>query len=131
MKRRIWACTGVVLAAAFLFGGTVALGDEEDGGAFAEGVCSEDSEYSIGLVPEVGLALEVEVETEEPHQAWRVKMVYNDGFFVERMHPRTDAEGAFHVRKVVGNSPAVDRLKVKAVNMETGEVCEGSLQAPL
>lgn len=131
MKRRLYAWTGVVLAAAFLLGGTVALGDEEDRGVFAEGLCSEGSAYVFAMVPEVGLALEVEVVSEEPGQHWKVRMVYNEGFFVQRMRAVTGDDGDFHVRKVVGNNSEVDRLDVLAVNLETGERCEGAVQGPL
>jgi hypothetical protein len=130
VKRPMWVLVAAMTLAA-LFSGGSAAGDEEDRGAFAEGLCSADSRYTFGMVPEVGLALEVEIETEAPGENWRIKMIFNDGFFIVKAAASADEEGEIKVRKVVGNNDQVDRLEVLAVNLDTGEECRGAVQALL
>jgi hypothetical protein len=121
----------IAMTLAALFSGASALGDEEDRGAFAEGLCSDGSRYTFGMIPEVGLALEVEIETEAPEQLWRVKLDFDDGFFIVKADTMGNEEGEVKFRKVVGNNDQVDRLEVVAVNVETHEVCVGAVQALL
>jgi hypothetical protein len=101
---------------------------EEDAVAGAQGVCSADSEYDLGLGLETGIDLEFGLETGVPGQAWMVRMRY-DSRIVVHMKVITDEDGGFEVRHVDANLPGRDTLHVVATNNRTGERCEGSIQA--
>jgi hypothetical protein len=104
------------------------LRGEEDAVAGAQGVCSGDSEYDLGLGLETGIDLEFGLETGVPDQAWMVRMHY-DSHIVVHMKVITDEDGGFEVRHVDANLPGRDTMHVVATNDRTGERCDGSIQA--
>lgn len=143
MKRPVWLLA-VALSLAALFSGASAIGEEEEGGAHAEGKCSDGSTYSIAIIPEIGLSMEVELspatttriirdEGGRPAQVrdrWWVLMTYNDHKIMDHRH-RADADGGFDLHRVMGNVPGVDHLEFEALNLDTKEDCWGTVQGDL
>jgi hypothetical protein len=86
------------------------------------------------MAPEVGLSFETEIEPGEEmtnrleRQTWHIVMVYRGGLVVDA-RVRTDEDGGVVVRRVWGNLRGVDIVEMKALNLDTGEECEGSLEA--
>jgi hypothetical protein len=141
VKRPVWLLVAAVTLAA-LFSGASALGDEEEGGAHAESVCSEGSLYSIAIMPEIGLSLEAEITpastTRLPvdeemasvslKERWSIKLLYND-ILVLDMRGREMDDGSFKRRVVMGNLEGADHLEIQATNLDSGETCWGTVQA--
>jgi hypothetical protein len=131
--RRSWLLA-VVLTLATVVSGASALGDEEEGGAHAESVCSGDSTYGMAIMPEIGLSFEVEINTppttthSPDGMRWRIELLYND-ILIQARTGRTGPHGGFNTRIVMGNLEGADHLEMNAVNLTTGETCWGTLQA--
>jgi hypothetical protein len=141
VKRPVWLLAAALTLAA-LFSGASAQGDEEEGGAHAESVCSDGSLYSIAIVPEIGLSLEAEISPASTtrgaageevasvsvKERWSIKLIYND-ILVLDMQGKERANGVFQRRVVMGNLEGADHLEMQAVSPDTGETCWGTVQA--
>jgi len=117
-------------AGAILGGATRAVGAEE-GGITAEGRCSASSTWGLTIAPEIGLAMEVEIESGVADEPWRVRLIYNGHLMLEELEYTEEPDGAFEIFKVENNAEGEDSVKVRAHNLETGEICWGQIQAEL
>jgi hypothetical protein len=96
----------------------------------AHGPCKGTSDYTVGLGRDIGVEMELEIETGIPGQVWDVQLYYNDHLLVS-IEKTTEADGGFEVRKQERNAVGKDAVQGIATNQETGEVCEVTLQADL
>jgi hypothetical protein len=144
VRKPIWLLVAAITFAA-IFSATSAVGDEEEGGAHAESVCSKGSTYSLAIMPEIGLSLETEISpastTRMPldeegasagvnrvRELWSIKLIYNDIVVMDK-YLREKFDGVFLTRVVMGNLEGADHLEMQATNVDSGETCWGTVQA--
>ena len=99
----------------------------EPGAAAAHGVCSADSTWEVTMNHDIGIEMEVHLETGVPDQPWTLRISY-DGDVVYRTRVTTEPDGGFEVRRQVRQLPGVDRVEFLATNDGTGEVCTAGIQ---
>jgi hypothetical protein len=107
-----------------------AQGGEEEGGFTAQGSCSMGSVWGLTMSQEVGVSLEVHLETGVPDQAWHVILGYNHHVLVKTTE-YTEDDGGFEFFKVENNAQGEDVGTVIATNLETGETCWGKLRVEI
>jgi hypothetical protein len=133
--RRSWLLA-VVLTLGTVFTGASALGDDEEAGVHSESVCDGGSTYAMAIIPEIGLSFEAEIATEptttHPPEGdrWKIEIQYND-HFIQRRVGRAGGGGGVNTRVVVGNAEGPDHMEMRAMNLDTGELCWGTLQGDL
>ena len=98
----------------------------KDGDIIHRGNCSANSDWKLKLSPENGrIEVEFEVDQNRVGDAWRVRIRHDgDLVFAGRRITRAPS-GSFQVRIVQGNRAGGDLFRGRAVNVRTGEVCDG------
>jgi hypothetical protein len=96
----------------------------------AQGHCSGASNYEQAMEQDIGVEMEIHIETGVADQPWNVEMRYN-GHLVFRGVQSTEADGGFEIKKQPPNKPGDDEFKATLRNTITGETCQGTLTAPL
>ena len=122
---RARAIVAATLMAVLLVGGaTQALA--KDGDVIRRGACSGPSDWKLKLSNENGrIEVEFEVDQNRVGDAWRVRIRHDgDLVFAARRITRAPS-GSFEVRIVQGNRAGADLFRGRAVNLRTGEVCDG------
>jgi hypothetical protein len=117
-------------AGALLGGATQAIGAEE-GGVTARGMCSESTFWQLTIAPEVGLEMEVKIESGVVDDPWRVRLAYNGHLMLDVLEFTEEPDGAFEIFKVENNAQGEDNVTLKARNTDTGEICWGGVEAEL
>ena len=98
----------------------------KDGEIIRTGACTNRSDWKLKLSPENGrIEVEFEVDTPRVGQAWRVKLFQNGNRFFLGTRTTLAPSGSFEVRVVRPNTTGTDSFRGRAVNLSTGEVCEG------
>jgi len=98
----------------------------KDGDVIRTGACTNRSDWKLKLSPENGrIEVEFEVDTPRVGQAWRVKLFQNGNRFFLGTRTTLAPSGSFEVRVVRPNTTGTDSFRGRAVNLSTGEVCEG------
>ena len=91
------------------------------------GDCTNRSTWELQLEKEHGrIEIDLDVDTPRSGQRWVIKLKHN-GVLFDKVRRTTDAEGEFEVDRHVNNKRGEDRIKFRAVNKVTGEVCVGKL----
>jgi hypothetical protein len=91
------------------------------------GSCSANSRWELNLEREHGvIEIDADVDTPRAGQTWVVRLKHNGTLFT-KVTRVTDREGEFEVDRRRTNQPGEDRIKLRAVNRATGEVCVGVL----
>jgi hypothetical protein len=95
-----------------------------DGDVIRRGSCSGASDWKLKFSPEDGrIEVEFEVDQNVVGNTWKVVMRRNGDVFFRGQ--RVAPSGSFEVRRVISNRAGEDRIKAKAVNLSTEEVCRG------
>ena len=68
-----------------------------------------------------------EVDQNVNGQKWRVALKRNGHRFFRGVRTTHAPSGSFDVERSVKNGPGPDRIKARARNLQTGEVCKGAL----
>lgn len=126
MRAKAWTMTSLATAAAVgltLVVPTTASAAEVE----RRGQCTSTSTWKIELEREDGrIELDSEFNTRRAGQTWRVRVVHNGQLTYQGTRvARWDDDGRpdFEVDLRRRNQPGVDRMRVRAVNTATGEVC--------
>lgn len=92
------------------------------------GNCSASSDWKLKAKPDNGkLEVEFEVDQNVNSQVWRVKLKDNGSTFWHGLRTTHSPSGSFSVTKRTANNAGTDTITGRAVNLRTGEVCQGSL----
>jgi hypothetical protein len=123
--------TGMALAGGASMGMASAADPSQTGRETrAAGHCSGATVYEQAMEPDIGVEMEIHIETGVPDQPWNVEMRYNGTPFFQGV-VRTEADGGFEIKKQPRNLPGPDKFVARLKNAITGETCEASLTAPL
>jgi len=88
------------------------------------GDCAGTSDWKLALGRDNGqIELELEVDQNVVGDVWRVRIRHN-GVLEFKLRRTTQApSGSFTVRRLVADEAGGDRIRARAVNIATGEVC--------
>jgi hypothetical protein len=124
---RLVVLGGIVIG--LLAPATDALGKEGD--VIRRGMCSGSSDWKLKLSPENGrIEVEFEVDTNVVGQTWRVKLFHNGARFFFGTRTTKGPSGSFTVRRVVNNLAGDDRIRGRARNLRTDDLCVGRGRFP-
>lgn len=103
----------------------------KDGDVIKRGSCTGASDWKLKGSPEDGLIeVEFEVDSNVNGQTWNVKLFKNGNRIFNGDRVTQPPSGSFEVERRTSNPAGTDRLRGRAVNASTGEVCQGQLQFP-
>jgi hypothetical protein len=105
----------------------LASGDAEPGAVAANGVCSAASTWEATMNRDIGVEMEVHLETGVPGQGWQVRMWYEGAVFYKVLAV-TEDDGGFEVKRQERNQPGLDKFQFWATNTVTGEECTAGIQ---
>lgn len=119
--RSVGVTSAIALLAAVMFTPAAVAGE---GDVVARGGCSAASDWKLKLSPEDGqIEVEIEVDQNVVGDRWRVKIAHN-GTLEYKFKKRTKApSGSFEARRLVSDTGGTDRIRVRSINLSTGEVC--------
>lgn len=102
-----------------------AVASAKDGDVIKRGTCSESSTWKLKLSDEnLGKEVMIEVDQNVVGDQWRVRFILNGDVVFNGKRITRAPSGSFKVRRVLPDSPVIDRLKVRARNRTTGEICQ-------
>ena len=103
-----------------------AMAFAKDGDVEKSGSCSDNSTWKLKLSEEDGkIETEFEVDQNVNGDKWRVVLKRDGKRFFKGVRTTKAPSGSFEVRKVISNSSGPDRVRARAVNLDTDEVCTG------
>jgi len=124
MRRRVVWPIAVALTVASLGAAAPAMAGSND--VIEKGSCSDASDWKLKLSPEDGnIEVEFEVDQNVVGDTWRVRMRHNGDLFFSGKRTTKSPSGSFEVRRVVDDLAGTDRIKARATNTSTDEVCVG------
>jgi hypothetical protein len=95
------------------------------------GPCSAASDWKLKVKPEDGrLEVEYEVDQNVNGDKWRVVLRHNGARFARVTKTTRPPSGSFEVRRLVNDAAGKDRIRGRATNLRTGEVCVGKAVFP-
>jgi hypothetical protein len=96
----------------------------KDGDVVRTGNCSAASDWKLKLSPEnSSIETEIEVDQNVVGQVWKVKVFHNGTLEYKFRKTTVAPSGSFTARRLVGDEAGKDRIRVRAVNIGTGEAC--------
>lgn len=102
---------------------------DDDQEVINRGDCNQISDWKLRIRTDGPNRLDLNFEAGEvAGQRWRVRMNYNGTLVVNRI-VRAGANGEFDVDREVANQAGPDTLQGNARNLQTGELCQGSVTA--
>jgi hypothetical protein len=105
-----------------------ARGGKDDRGVVKSGRCSAGAIWKLKAKFDDGrLETEFEVDQNRVGRPWRVTIVKNGARVFGGVRRTVAPSGSFEVRRLLGNSPGVDRITATARALGTGQTCRGSL----
>jgi hypothetical protein len=120
--RKAMRSIGIGLIVTALLAPTAAAA--KDGDVITTGACTGASTWKLKLSDEdLGKEVKIEVDQNVVGDRWRVRMLLNGEVVFNGTRITKEPSGAFKVRRVVTDLPGVDKLKVRARNLATDEVC--------
>jgi hypothetical protein len=129
MRANKFVRLGVIgLAVGALFASApAAMASGGGGGVTTKGACSAGAKWKLGLRPEDGGVLKVQLEVEEatPGQQWSVRIADN-GTRIFSGSRTTNEFGKFRVRKSTTDLAGSDHVTARATNTVSGQVCNAS-----
>lgn len=116
---------GVMAAGMLAFPATIAAKSTD---VIRTGSCSGSSDWKLKAKPDNGrLEVEFEVDQNVNGQVWNVKLKDNGSTFWHGLKTTHSPSGSFSLTKRTANNAGTDTITGRAVNQNTGEVCQGSL----
>jgi hypothetical protein len=98
----------------------------KDGDVIRTGACTNRSDWKLKLSPENGrIEVEFEVDTPRIGQTWRVRLFQNGNLTFQGTRTTLAPSGSFELRLLRPNTTGTDTFRARAVNLTTGEVCQG------
>jgi hypothetical protein len=100
-----------------------------NGRMITRGVCTDGSLWKMEAIraPQGRVEVEFEVESFVPGETWDVTMWQNETSFFTGQRVTRGSDGEFWIERVRINRPGNDLFEAVAVNLLTGEACEGEL----
>jgi hypothetical protein len=132
MKRLVRAGLAVVVGMAIAGGTSMAIARPQvpSRETRAQGHCSGSTLYEQAMEPDIGVEMEIHIETGVADQPWHVRMTYNGHVFFDGVQT-TEEDGGFEIKKQPRNLLGPDEFVAELKNLDTGETCQASLTAPL
>lgn len=122
-NRMIIAALTAFMMVATVFATTAFADDGRE--VHKRGGCSRSSLWQIEAEDEgARLEMEFDVNSTVAGQRWRVKLRH-DGAVFATVNRTTNGYGNFEVERSVYDKLGTDGLGARAVNLKSGEVCEG------
>jgi hypothetical protein len=118
--------------AALIAGGLMATGPAAmasgGGGVEKRGACSGAADWKLSAKPEDGGKIEVQCEVEhaKPGSTWTVRLTDNGTQFFSGTRT-ANSFGKFEVDRLTDNRAGSDTVRGRAVNQNSGQVCQGSV----
>ena len=113
---------GIGLVVMALLAPTAALA--KDGDVITNGSCSDASTWKLKLSNEdLGKEVSIEVDQNVVGDRWKVRMILNGDLAYQGRRMTKAPSGSFKARRVFTDTAGVDRIKVRARNLATGETC--------
>jgi hypothetical protein len=113
--------TAVVLVSAV----PAAAGDDRE--VIRTGNCSRASDWKLKLKLDDGrIETEFEVDQNRNGQRWRVVLGRDKAVFFRGIRTTRPPSGSFEVERRPVNRAGRDRIRARAVNLRSGEVCRGA-----
>jgi hypothetical protein len=132
MGKWIRIATAVFALALVVPMGQVAFGgptEEEQHRTTAKGLCTGGTTtWDMEMALEVGVGIEVGVDSGIPDQEWHLVVRYNQHVLIDQIE-MTEDEGDFDIRFVENNAVGKDAVQIRARNAETGELCVGEMES--
>jgi hypothetical protein len=123
--RRLGLAAG--LAAVMLLSAAPLGAMAKDGDIIRQGSCSGRTDWKLKLSPEDGrIEVEFEVDQNRVGRDWDVTLKRNGTVFWRGQRTTRAPSGSFEVRRVTNNGAGPDRIRARAVNPASGEVCRGA-----
>jgi hypothetical protein len=92
------------------------------------GSCSGNADWKLTAKPDDGrIEVEFEVDQNRNGQRWRVVLRRDGDRFFRGVRETHAPSGSFEVSRRPGNTPGPNRIKARAVNLGSGQVCTGAL----
>jgi len=99
-----------------------------DGDVIRRGNCSGTADWKLKASPENGrIEVEGEVDSNRVGQTWNWRILHNGDLSARGTKVTVAPSGSFEVRRVVVNAKGEDRIGWRARNVNSGQVCRGSL----
>jgi hypothetical protein len=99
----------------------------KDGDIIRRGSCSARSDWKLKLSPEDGrIEVELEVDQNRVGRTWNVALKRNGTVFWRGQRTTRAPSGSFEVRRVTNDGVGPDRIRARAVDPASGEVCRGA-----
>ena len=97
-----------------------------DGDVIRTGACSGNSDWKLKAGPRDGrIEVEFEVDQNRVGREWRVRLSDNGDVFFRGIRTTQAPSGSFEVERTTANRAGTDRIVGRAVNLSSGEVCQG------
>ena len=97
----------------------------KDGDVIKNGSSSASSTWKLKLSDEdLGKEVKIEVDQNVVGDQWKVRFVLNGDIVFDGKRVTKAPSGSFKVRRVLPDTAGDDRLKVRARNRTTGEICQ-------
>jgi hypothetical protein len=102
----------------------VASGDAD---IIRRGSCSGSADWKLKLDLDDGrIETELEVDQNRTGQRWRVVLKRDGNRFFKGVRTTHGRSGSFEVDRKTRNPAGPDRIKARAVNLKSGQVCKGA-----
>ena len=98
-----------------------------NGDVVRRGACSGSADWKLKLSPEDGRTeVEYEVDSNVNGQNWRVTLLKNGNRFFQGTRQTHGPSGSFELRVVTADPAGSDVYRARAVNVATGQTCNGT-----
>jgi hypothetical protein len=126
--RKRWALTAAALLGLIAVPAQAPAAPAKDGDVLVRGTCTGRSTSKLKLSDEDGrIEVEFEVDQNRNGQRWRVVLRRDGDRFFRGVRETHAPSGSFEVSQRPGNTPGPNRIKARAVNLGSGQVCTGAL----
>jgi hypothetical protein len=117
--------TALVAAVALTAAMPAAAADDDD--IIRRGNCTGATDWKLKLDLDDGrIEAEFEVDQNRNGQRWRVVLRRDGKRFFKGVRTTHGPSGSFEVERKTRNPAGPDRIKARAVNLASGEVCKGA-----
>lgn len=100
-----------------------------DDDVIRRGGCDGGTTWKLKASPENGrIEVEGEIDSNRNGQVWRWRLMHNGSMSARGRATTAPPSGSFEVRRVVVDLSGVDRMRFRARNQRTGEVCVGRVR---
>jgi hypothetical protein len=115
----------LVAAVALVAAAPAVANDDDD--IIRRGSCSGSADWKLKLDFDDGrIETEFEVDQNRNGQRWRVVLKRDGNRFFKGVRTTHGPSGSFEVERKARNPAGPDRIKARAVNVQSGQVCKGA-----